>query len=293
MKITRHSPVLLAEVLEALPTSWVWLDGTLGHGGHTQAWLAQEPVDATRHVVGTDRDEAMLAKARDFLAEVTGKVTFVQGSYADFELIQEQSGVKQFDAMLLDLGVNMDHFTDGARGFSIKRDGALDMRFDRSRGKTLAERLVQVRPPQLQEQLMQHGDFSSKFAHDLADDLLRAHRRKAFVTTQDIRTWCKERGMSDKTIAILFQALRIWVNDELGELQKFLQSFPQWLHSWGRCIIISYHSGEDRMVKEAFKQLITDGVWTLINKKVITPAYTEVQKNPAASSAKMRIFQKF
>ncbi len=247
---------------------------------------------AKRHVVGTDRDDAMLAKARDFLAEVWDKVTFVQGSYADFELIQEQSGVKQFDAMLLDLGVNMDHFTDGARGFSIKRDGVLDMRFDRSRGKTLAERLVQVRLPQLQEQLMQHGDFSSKFAHDLADDLLRAHRRKAFVTTQDIRTWCKERGMSDKTIAILFQALRIWVNDELGELQKFLQSFPQWLHSWGKCIIISYHSGEDRMVKESFKQLITDGVWTLINKKVITPAYTEVQINPAASSAKMRIFQK-
>lgn len=173
----------------------------------------------------------MLAKARDFLSEVAEKVTFVQGSYADFELIHEQSQVKLFDAMLLDLGVNMDHFTDGGRGFSIKRDGVLDMRFDRTHGKTLAERLGQVRPPQLQEQFMLHGDFSSKFAHDLADDLLRAHRRQAFVTTQDIRIWCKQRGMSDKTIAIMFQAMRIWVNDELGELQKFLHSFPQWLHS--------------------------------------------------------------
>lgn len=171
----------------------------------------------------------MLAKARSFLAEEAGHCTLLQGSYADFPLIGEQSGATAFSGMLLDLGVNMDHFTDGDRGFSIKRDGVLDMRFDRTRGKSLAQRLEQVKLHTLEQQLMTHADFSQKFAHDFSDDLLRAHHRTPMVTTQDVRTRCKAWGMSDKTIAVLFQALRIWVNDELGELEKFLQLFATFL----------------------------------------------------------------
>ncbi len=121
---------------------------------------------------------------------------------------------------------------------------------------------------------------------------MQARKQKPFTTTQDLSIRAKNIGINDKKLAVIFQAIRIETNNELEELEKFLQLFPDLLISTGRCMVMTYHSIEDRLVKYAFKQLVTDGVGTLVNKKVIVPHRQEVKRNKAARSAKLRIFQK-
>ncbi len=290
----RHTPVLLQEVLETLPKQGgVVLDGTLGHGGHTQAMLDLAKKNwVSWKVVGTDRDEQMLGKAKEFLSEHLGELIFVQGSYADFPLIEKNAGGVQFDCMLLDLWVNMDHFKIAERGFSIKLDGDLDMRYDRAVGIPASTWLKQANYEDLMQAWELYTDFSPKYRDWISKELVQAMKTKSFETTQQLREWAKTHNINDKVLAVFFQAIRITVNDELGELQKFLQSFLPFLIVWGRCIVITYHSIEDRLVKYAFKDLEDQWKVSLINKKVIKPTRQEVQKNKAARSAKMRVIER-
>lgn len=290
----RHTPVLLHEVLSFLPPTWgVVLDGTLGHGGHTQAMLQQaHTTGVSLHVVGVDKDLQMIAKAKDFLGSEQDKVTIVQGSYADFSKIVEQSGVHQFDFMLLDLGVNMDHFKVAERWFSIKLDGELDMRYDTTQGVPVSQRLTTASREELLHARETYTDFWPKYRDWMTDELLQARKTQTFHTTQEFRTWAHGLGINDKHLAVLFQAMRITVNDELGELEKFLQLFTSFLIPWGKCCIITYHSIEDRIVKYACKELEEQWRIHLVNKKVIKPTWQETQKNKAARSAKMRVVQR-
>lgn len=288
----RHKPVMLQETIDWLPQQCTLvMDGTFGHGGHTAGMLA------ARHdirVVGVDRDEAMIAKAKQFLQEehLLDRVDIVQTSYADFETISKESGVKQFDALLIDIGVNMDHFKEADRGFSIKLDGALDMRYDREVWEPASVVLERISYDEFCEMLEQFTDFWQKYREQIAAWFISVRKKQPFHTTQEIREWAKTLWINDKKLAVVFQAIRIKVNGELDELQKFLQSFPDFLISGGRCLVMTYHSWEDRMVKYAFKDLVDQWIWVLINKKVITPVRTEVKKNKAARSAKLRIFEK-
>ncbi|MBP7847980.1 16S rRNA (cytosine(1402)-N(4))-methyltransferase RsmH [Patescibacteria group bacterium] len=222
----RHTPVLLPEVLDLLPAKYeTFLDGTLGHAGHTQALLAQvKSKGGSIKVVGIDRDVQMIEKAKAFLGDDADKVVIVQGSYADFPAIIKQSGVEQFDAMLLDLGVNMDHFKMAERGFSIKLDGDLDMRYDRTVGIPASTWLKQAGYDELMKAWELYTDFSPKYRDWISKELVHSNKVKPFETTQELRERAKQHNINDKVLAVLFQAIRITVNDELGELQKFLQS---------------------------------------------------------------------
>lgn len=178
-------------------------------------------------IVGVDKDALMLQKAKERLHEFGAQVVYVGGSYASLQTITKQTNISQFDLMLLDLGVNMEHFKDGDRGFSIKQNGPLDMRFDTSQGLTAGQRLERCTPPQFDEMLTQYTDFSPKRNKHLADSFFSSSRK--FISTGDLKTRAKSIGMNEKALAIFFQAIRIAVNHELQELSFFLSCFADYL----------------------------------------------------------------
>lgn len=294
----RHDPVLVEEVITFLPSRVETVfDGTLWHGWHTerilkhiyeQWWATREQVT----IVWIDRDTSMIKKAEHFLMPFLDKVKTVHASYADFGRIKKLGWGDRFDFMLLDLGVNMDHFKEWERGFSLKRDGPLDMRFDTTSWTPAADWLQNTKFEELKQTLLQYTDFSEKYVRWMAEWLLRWWKKNTLETTHDIKQRASEHGINDKKLAVIFQALRIRVNDELDELHTFLDVFPDHLSPWWRCAIISYHSGEDRIVKERFKSLDSEWHGKILTKKVVKPNRKEVEKNRAARSAKMRVFEK-
>lgn len=287
-----HDPVLLQEVLERLPAqASLMMDGTLGHGGHTMAIIeAREKQHKPIRIVWVDRDLAMLQKAHVRLADISSKIVFVKGSYANFTQIMQASEGKLFDAILLDIGVNMEHFKDGNRGFSIKKDGPLDMRFDITNWISATEWLRTCTTNQFHAMLTNYTDFSVKRISYTTEQFFKTPR--VFATTHALSVRAKSLGMNEKVLAVFFQALRIVVNGELDEFASFLRQFPDYLAVWGRCIILTYHSIEDRMAKISCKEREDAGVVTVCTKHVIQPSRAEKQRNPAARSAKMRVVEK-
>jgi 16S rRNA (cytosine1402-N4)-methyltransferase len=286
-----HDPVLLQEVLERLPAqAGLVMDGTLGHGGHTVKMLETRNQNPELHVVGVDRDLAMMQKAKERMQEFASQIVYVHGSYADFPKIMEATWGKLFDAILLDIGVNMEHFKDGERGFSIKKDGPLDMRFDTAVGIPAHERLATCTTNQFHLMLTTYTDFSPKRIANTTEQFFKTDRH--FATTHALATRGKSITMSEKVLAIFFQAIRIVVNGELDEFATFLEHFPAYLNPWGRCIVLTYHSIEDRMAKISFKEREDKGLVKICTKHVIQPTRPEKQRNPAARSAKMRVVEK-
>ena len=286
----RHNPVMLQETLDSLPDGCeVVLDGTLWHAWHAAA-LAARGI----WVVWVDRDAHMIQKAKIFLKSdnLLDRVQIVQWSYAQLEYIAQQSHISSYDYILLDIWVNMDHFKEADRGFSIKLDGELDMRFDTSHGDTVREWLKKTHFEQMNTLFEKYTDFGQSYREWIVRSLLAARKHKEFVTTQDIRERSKWYGLNDKKLAVIFQAWRIHINNELWELEDFLAHFMSYLRPGGRCGIMTYHSWEDRIVKYSFKELVDNGRWKLYNKKVIKPNRQEVDKNKAARSAKFRIIEK-
>lgn len=197
-----------------------------------------------------DRDPSMLAHAR---SRCVGKdtITFVQDSYAHFPQY-----VQHVDFILLDIGVNREHFEDRSRGFSIHDDGPLDMRFDREQDQTAATILQHSSVDELTHIFVAYADFTEQKAHELALGIVKQRLQERFATTQQLRHFFGQFGIGKGATTVLFQALRIAVNDELGELGTFLSSFGKQLSIGGRCSIITFHSIEDRMVKKAFADLV-------------------------------------
>jgi 16S rRNA (cytosine1402-N4)-methyltransferase len=194
--------------------------------------------------------------------------------------------------MLLDLGVNMEHFKDGARGFSIKADAPLDMRFSAQNERTAKDIVNGYNAAQLEKMLITYGDFSPKTSEYLTKGILEARKKRSIESTGQLTALLKALHFNQQKIAVVFQALRIETNRELEQLEVFLQTFGDWLSEGGRCGIITYHSIEDRMTKYALKKWEESGNFQLVNKKVIVPHYTEVAKNKAARSAKLRIIER-
>ncbi|MGE0000449.1 MAG: 16S rRNA (cytosine(1402)-N(4))-methyltransferase RsmH [Fimbriimonadaceae bacterium] len=297
-----HVPVMMGEVLEALRPSagQTYLDGTLGLAGHALQVGAR--IAPGGLVVGLDWDEKMLSEARTRLASLEGvEVELFQADYREApECLSEaqrrhgrQGGA---NAVLLDLGVNNMHFEDAERGMSFARSGPLDMRMDRRRPETAAGLVARLSASELEKVLFELGGehWARKIAAVIVD-----RRKKSPIRTTDDLVDCvlaavpaakRDRRIHPATRT--FQALRIAVNHELDGLSGAVEAIARSLAPGGTLVVLSYHSGEDRHVKQVFRTLRTEGGYETLSKRPIVPTETEVQDNPKSRSAKMRALRR-
>lgn len=288
--LTQHIPVLLDEVLEALDPrpGLIIVDGTLGGGGHARS-LAERVVPGG-FVIGLDRDANAIERATNTLAGLPIKVATAR--YAELPQVLAEVDVKQVDGCLLDLGLSSDQLADDTRGFSFDSPGPLDLRFDASQGEPAWRLLERLPAEQIADLIYKYGE--ERYSRRIARAIVERRRAEPVRTSLDLAELVKHAVPRPRTPATdrihpatrTFQALRIAVNDELGELERFLRRIPELLALGGRIAIISFHSLEDRLVKEAFRQ---NPELVVLTKKPIRPSEAEIARNPRARSAKMRV----
>jgi 16S rRNA (cytosine1402-N4)-methyltransferase len=289
-----HEPVLLAETMQLLDPSrgGLFVDCTVGLGGHTGALLA---AGASR-VIGLDRDPTALALASASLAAWGERVELVHADYRQLGDVLEARGVDGVDGALADLGVSSMQFDMEGRGFSFRRDEPLDMRMDQSQGPTAADLLAAVDEKELADLIFQHGE--ERFSRRIARVIVEARRAGPITTTgqlaQLVRRAVPKRGYQRIDPATrTFQAIRIWVNRELEQLETFLAEACARLLAGARLAVITFHSLEDRIVKHAFRALAQGGVaLRILTKRPIVPGDTELDRNPRARSAKLRAIER-
>jgi 16S rRNA (cytosine1402-N4)-methyltransferase len=286
---------MLAEVLEGLAPQpgAVIVDGTLGGGGHTRA-LA-ERVQPGGRVIALDRDSAAILAAGRYLADLPVFARLEQANFCDLPEVLEgvtsllPQNRRTVDGILLDLGLSSDQLADNERGFSFSSTGPLDLRFDTSRGKPAWRLLERLSAEHLADLIYQYGE--ERYSRRIARAIIERRQDKPIETAADLAELvrrCVPRSRHERIdpATRTFQALRIAVNDELKSLEIALRRLPDCLRPGGRLAIISFHSLEDRRVKEAFRD---DPRLTPLAKKPITPSEEEVAVNPRSRSAKLRI----
>ena len=279
-----HIPVLLKEVIENLNPSpgKVFIDGTIGGGGHAIEILKR--IQPRGRLIGIDFDDKALEVAADNLRDLRDGLTLIKGNYSDMKDILMGIGIDRVDGILLDLGIST-LLLESGRGFSFNDTGPLDMRMDMS-GKPTASDMVNKFPEnKLSEIIWKYGE--EKRAKRIARAIVRARPVKSSRELAQVITGAypgRHRRIHPATKT--FQALRIFVNDELNSLHKALIEGSRVLRRGGRFCIISFHSLEDRIVKDCFRQI--EGL-RVLTKKPITPGIDEVKKNPRARSAKLRV----
>jgi 16S rRNA (cytosine1402-N4)-methyltransferase len=282
-----HLPVMLADVLEWLvpQPGGVFVDGTLGGGGHARA-LA-ERVCERGTIIALDRDPAAVEAARLHLAGMT--VQPVQANFCDLPEVLDELGVAAVDGILLDLGLSSDQLADAGRGFSFSSSGPLDLRFDPTRGKPAWRLLERLSAEHLADIIYQFGEerYSRRIARAIVERRHADPVERADDLAELVRR-CVPRSRHDRIdpATRTFQALRIAVNDELKSLEIALRRLPDCLRPGGRLAIISFHSLEDRQVKEAFRD---DPRLTVLTRKPVTAAEAETAENPRSRSAKLRV----
>jgi 16S rRNA (cytosine1402-N4)-methyltransferase len=283
-----HYPVMGREVLEylAVRQEGMYVDATCGLGGHTGAIAAKL---TTGKVIANDRDASSLAKAKANTADVADRVRFHYGTFDSLGEALEDAGVAKADGMVADLGLSRYQLTTGDRGFSIMADGPLDMRMDRSQELT-ADRLINESAEKaLADWIYQYGE--ERRARTLARAIVRARPIRSTQHLADVVERAVPRTGPVHPATRAFQAIRIVVNDEMGELDRLLESAPGLVKSGGRVVIISFHSLEDRKVKERFRQLAKEGRGVILTRKPLLPDEDEVKVNPASRSAKLRALE--
>jgi 16S rRNA (cytosine1402-N4)-methyltransferase len=281
-----HLPVLRAEVLHFLAGMDVrlLLDATVGLGGHTRAVLEAHP--ETR-VVGIDRDEEMLVEARKRLEGFGARVTLAHAPYSALCRVLDEAGALSPDAILMDLGVSSPQLDAADRGFSFRADALLDMRMDRSGGETAADLVNRLPERELADLIYGLGD--ERHSRRIAAAIVAERRKEPIRTTGRlaaiVRRAARGRGRIDAATRT-FQALRMAVNRELEELREGLDAAAGRLAPGGRLLVIAFHSGEDRIVKEFFR---SDARLAVLTKKVVKPTEAEARANPRARSARLRV----
>lgn len=280
----RHVPVLAREVRDglALTPGATVLDGTLGLGGHAGIILAATAPDGV--LIGVDRDARNIAIARENLSAFGDRVRYVNDSFANVAAHH----VPRLDGALLDLGFSSVHVDDASRGFSFMHDGPLDMRYDTTQETTAAGIVNGWTRDDLATIFRLYGE--DPYAHVVAKAITEARKKEKFTTTGQLASLILslaggKRGKIHPATRV-FQALRIAVNDELGELTRGLDALTTLLAPGGRLAIITFHSLEDRIVKQFFRD---DARLTVLTKKPIVATDTEARENPRARSAKLRI----
>ncbi|HUL76077.1 MAG TPA: 16S rRNA (cytosine(1402)-N(4))-methyltransferase RsmH [Vicinamibacteria bacterium] len=282
-----HLPVLLEETLElvAVRPGGLWVDGTVGLGGHAAAVLRATAPDG--RLLGLDRDGESLARARGRLAEFGERVRLEQ---ADYREIPERLDGEMASGILLDLGVSSAQLDEAERGFSFQAEGPLDMRMDRSRGQTAADLVNRLREKELADLLYTCGEEPA--SRRIARAIVFARERRPIATTTELADVVRRAAPRGRRPGLhpatrTFQALRIRVNRELDGLGPALERIASCLSPGGRMVVIAFHSLEDRAVKEAFRALSARG-YRVLTRKPVRPGETEVRRNPRARSARLR-----
>ncbi len=285
-----HRPVMKREVVEFLlvDRDGVYLDLTFGRGGHAEAILEQLSEKGSIYVVDWNR-EAFEHALR--MAEVDSRVHPFLGNYGDLDFMEKNFKGKEFNGIIADLGLSMDLIKISGRGFSFMKDEPLDMRY--GDGELTAEYVINSYSKRdLARIFKEYGE--EKKAEVVAEEIVRERRKKRIETTLHlvsiIERHLKKRGRIHPATRI-FQALRIEVNDELGNLRRMLSFIPEVVKKGSRLAVITYHSLEDRIVKEKFREWEMNGMGKRVVKKVIVPSEEEKRNNPASRSAKMRVFE--
>ena len=303
-----HTPVLLNESIEGLnlQKGGIYVDVTMGGGGHTLEILNRMDKDATLFSFDQDLDayQNMLQSHSDDIAQ-DERFVFVRSNFRYLKNWMRYHGVEQIDGLLADLGVSSHHFDDENRGFSFRFDSPLDMRMNKSATQTAADVVNNYSEEALADVFYLYGEL--KNARRIASLLVKQRAQTEIKTTQQLITVLEplfRREREKKDLAKLFQALRIEVNGEMQALKEMLNSATQLLKKGGRLSIITYHSLEDRIVKNRMKAGNVEGKveqdfygrihtpFKLINNKVIVPSEEEQEQNPRSRSAKLRIAEK-
>ncbi|HEX2973477.1 MAG TPA: 16S rRNA (cytosine(1402)-N(4))-methyltransferase RsmH [Tepidisphaeraceae bacterium] len=291
----RHISVLLEEVLAALKArpGNVIVDCTVGLGGHASELLKR--VLPGGRVIGMDMDPANLARAREKLTGVGGTFELYHSNFAALPMVLAKAGVERVDGVLADLGVASPQIDDPARGFSYRQPGPLDMRMDPTRGQPASVLVNRMSQEELAEALLELGDETD--APAIARLIVERRQQSPIETTQDLMAIvCEARDFTLKRAAgaklhpaaRTFQALRMLVNRELGNLQRLLDVLPDCLVPGGVAAIISFHSGEDRLVKRAFRMGVESGVYVEATREPVVASDQEREENPRSRSAKLR-----
>lgn len=308
---TYHVPVLLKESVDGLniQSGGVYVDVTFGGGGHSSEILSR--LDEQAHLYSFDQDadaeqnvmRSEVGAERRFVDDP--RFTFVRSNFRYLKNWMRYYGVESIDGLLADLGVSSHHFDDESRGFSFRFDAQLDMRMNKRAGKTAADIVNDYDEEALANLFYLYGEI--KQSRRLAAAIVKARSQQRIVTTQDLLGILEsifKREREKKDLAKVFQALRIEVNHEMDALKEMLKSATELLKPGGRLSVITYHSLEDRIVKNIMKTGNVEGKriqdfygrietpFTLINNKVIVPSENEQQENPRSRSAKLRIAEK-
>ena len=293
-----HISIMVKEILDFLQIQpgQKGLDATLGYGGHTKAMLEQ--LKGQGHIYALDVDPIESEKTRERLAKqgygediLTVKLT----NFANIDQVAEEAG--RFDFVLADLGVSSMQIDNPDRGFSYKVEGPFDLRMNPRKGTSAAQRLLEVSQEELEGMLIENSD--EPYAAEIAETVMsRIRRRQKIETTTQMKETIEEalsfipekdrKEAVKKSCQRTFQALRIDVNSEFEVLYEFLDKLPDILVPGGRVAILTFHSGEDRLVKKAFKQMSKQGIYSEVSKNVIRPSAEECRNNGRARSTKLR-----
>ena len=305
----KHKPVLLEETIQGLniKENGIYVDGTLGGAGHSKEILKQ--LSSKGLLVGIDRDTEALKAAQENLKEFQN-VKYVHGNHDEIEEILEQIGIEEVDGILLDLGVSSYQLDERERGFSYLGNNELDMRMDKTQSLTAKEVVNTYEEEQLADIIYEYGE--ERFSRQIARNICEYRKNKEIKTTEELvkiieksmPAFAKKEGHPAKRT---FQAIRIEVNDEIRPLYNTVQSCIKHLKSGGRLCIITFHSLEDRAVKNAYNDCIgkctcpkdlpycvcgAKSEGKIVNKKPIIATEEEQNENSRSKSAKLRIFEK-
>lgn len=294
-----HISIMVQEILDFLQikAGQTGLDATLGYGGHTKEML--KCLEGQGHIYALDVDPIESTKTKERLAKQgfgEDILTVRLQNFADIDLVSKESG-KKFDFVLADLGVSSMQIDNPERGFSYKVEGPLDLRLNPRKGTSAAQRLKEVTEEELAGMLIENSD--EPYAQEIAATVTKWRKKgKPIETTTHLKevieqALChvpkEERGEAvKKSCQRTFQALRIDVNSEFEVLHAFLEKLPEVLAPGARVAILTFHSGEDRLVKKSFKELQKAGIYSQVSKDVIRPSAEECVRNPRAKSTKMR-----
>lgn len=305
----KHEPVMLKECIEALNINpdGIYIDGTLGGAGHSAEILKQ--LSKKGKLIGIDRDKEALKAASEKLSDYQN-VTYIHGNHDNIQTILQELQIAEVDGILLDLGVSSYQLDERTRGFSYMGDAPLDMRMDTSEGITAKEVINNYSEEKLSKILWEYGE--ERFSKQIAKNICKIRRKKAIETTQELvdiieESIPKAKQNDGHPAKRTFQAIRIEVNNEIEPLYQTVINSVHCLKQHGRLVVITFHSLEDRLVKNAMLDLQGkctcpsdlpycicgyQSLGRIINKKPIIATQEEQKRNPRSKSAKVRIFER-